>query len=542
MNKSTYHIALEIDRHVSQGSMSVRRGESGRELVLALLSGGKPYDPGEGAYAVLAAKKPDGTTLFNGCLLKNGRIHYVLTPQTTSAPGRAECEARIYDATGELIVSPKFALVIYETAIEDEEVSSSSEATALTALVSEAQRALEDIDAAGITACEVTVDANSGAPSASAELKDDARGKILALTFSGLKGERGVDGVNGTNGVDGAPGEKGDKGDRGEAGAAFTYADFTPEQLAALKGEKGDPGKDGAPGAKGDKGDKGERGEKGEKGDTGDTGAAFTVRGFYQSAEALSAAVTAPSVGDAYGVGESAPYDIYIYDTATAAWINNGPLQGAKGDTGAAFTYADFTPEQLAGLKGDKGDPGKDGAKGDKGDKGDTGAAFTYEDFTPEQLAALKGEKGDPGQNGTNGVDGAKGDKGDKGETGAKGDKGDTGAAFTYADFTPEQLAALKGDKGDTGERGEKGDKGDTGAVGATGAQGAKGDKGEKGDTFTFDDLTQAQIAALKGAKGDTGEAGHTPVRGTDYWTAEDQTAIVNAVLDALPSGDEVSY
>lgn len=33
-------------------------------------------------------------------------------------------------------------------------------------------------------------------------------------------------------------------------------------------------------------------------------------------------------------------------------------------------------------------------AKGGKGDKGD---AFTYDDFTPEQLAALKGEKGEPG-------------------------------------------------------------------------------------------------------------------------------------------------
>ena len=31
-----------------------------------------------------------------------------------------------------------------------------------------------------------------------------------------------------------------------------------------------------------------------------------------------------------------------------------------------------------------------------------TGAAFTYDDFTEEQLAALKGPKGDPGQNGTN--------------------------------------------------------------------------------------------------------------------------------------------
>lgn len=55
----------------------------------------------------------------------------------------------------------------------------------------------------------------------------------------------------------------------------------------------------------------------------------------------------------------------------------------------------------------------------------------------------------------------------------AKGDKGD---AFTYEDFTPEQLAALKGEKGD------KGDKGDQGDQGVQGIQGEKGDKGDKGD------------------------------------------------------------
>lgn len=50
---------------------------------------------------------------------------------------------------------------------------------------------------------------------------------------------------------------------------------------------------------------------------------------------------------------------------------------------------------------------------GEKGDKGDKGDAFTYNDFTDEQLKALKGEKGDP---------------------------------FTYNDFAPEQLEALKSD------------------------------------------------------------------------------------------------
>lgn len=46
------------------------------------------------------------------------------------------------------------------------------------------------------------------------------------------------------------------------------------------------------------------------------------------------------------------------------------------------------------GDKGDKGDTGPQGPQGIQGEKGDKGDAFTYEDFTPEQLAALKGESG----------------------------------------------------------------------------------------------------------------------------------------------------
>lgn len=55
-------------------------------------------------------------------------------------------------------------------------------------------------------------------------------------------------------------------------------------------------------------------------------------------------------------------------------------------------------------------------------------------------------------------------------------------------------------------------------------------------------------VAELKGAKGDKGDpgtpgtAGHTPVKGTDYWTAADKQEIVNNVLAALPDGTEVAY
>lgn len=42
--------------------------------------------------------------------------------------------------------------------------------------------------------------------------------------------------------------------------------------------------------------------------------------------------------------------------------------------------------------------------------------------------------------------------------------------------------------------------------------------------------------------KGPAGAPGKTPVKGTDYFTEADKTEIVNAVLAALPDGDEVAY
>lgn len=63
---------------------------------------------------------------------------------------------------------------------------------------------------------------------------------------------------------------------------------------------------------------------------------------------------------------------------------------------------------------------------------------------------------------------GSKGSDGARGATGAKGDKGDKGDSFKYSDFTPDQLAALKGPKGDRGPVGETGPQGNSGIADAS--------------------------------------------------------------------------
>lgn len=59
---------------------------------------------------------------------------------------------------------------------------------------------------------------------------------------------------------------------------------------------------------------------------TGDPGRNFTILGTYATLDALEAAVTDPDVGDAYGVGSSESYDVYVYDGVSEDWVNYGSV------------------------------------------------------------------------------------------------------------------------------------------------------------------------------------------------------------------------
>jgi len=111
----------------------------------------------------------------------------------------------------------------------------------------------------------------------------------------------------------------------------------------------------------------------------GRDGKSFEIKGYYASTAALEEGVPKPAPGDAYCVGSAAPYDVYIYDGVSGEWINNGTIQGAKGDTGAAGTT--FTPHldgngNLSWTNdGGLDNPETQNIRGAKGDKGETGAA-----------------------------------------------------------------------------------------------------------------------------------------------------------------------
>ena len=239
--------------------------------------------------------------------------------------------------------------------------------------------------------------------------------------------------VKGDTGETGAKGDKGDKGDAGEKGSKGD------------KGETGNTGEKGEQGPKGDTGDTGATGDTGPTGPTGDTGATgagVTIKGSYNSYEELINEHPIGSEGDSYLVNGS----LYVWNGT--AWENVG------------------------NIKGEKGDKGETGQQGDKGDTGDTGSSgfspIVNVDHSTGQIV-ITTEDGSA----TISFDELKGDTGPQG---VKGDTGNTGDAFTFDDFTPEQLASLKGATGNTGATGSKGDKGDKGDTGA------KGDTGQGSD------------------------------------------------------------
>jgi hypothetical protein len=64
------------------------------------------------------------------------------------------------------------------------------------------------------------------------------------------------------------------------------------------------------------------------RGEQGETGRGLTILGKYGSLDDLRASVKDAQPGDAYAVGEKAPYTIYIWDDVSGDFTNHGDLRG----------------------------------------------------------------------------------------------------------------------------------------------------------------------------------------------------------------------
>lgn len=117
------------------------------------------------------------------------------------------------------------------------------------------------------------------------------------------------------------------------------------------------------------------------------------------------------------------------------------------------------------------------------------------------------------------------------------------------------------GPAGPDGERGERGERGETGPAGKDGKTPVKGvdywtaeDKSEiifestkpsvikNGNWFIYDTTTKDYIDTNVSATGPAGADGKTPIRGEDYWTSEDKNEIITELLTHFIDAENKSY
>ena len=77
---------------------------------------------------------------------------------------------------------------------------------------------------------------------------------------------------------------------------------------------------------------------RGLQGVQGEQGRGFTILGYYDTLAILQSSVLAPNGGDAYGVGTTPPYEIYIWDAVNGQWKPNGKLSGPNEVTSSTAT------------------------------------------------------------------------------------------------------------------------------------------------------------------------------------------------------------
>ena len=136
MNSSNYRFSLDIQLYQSQVSLPILLNDTARTLYISLTDGGVPYAIADGCRAVFVAKKPNGGSLTNDCIIENESIiKYEFTAHTADVSGKHDCEIRLYGLDGRLITSPRFVMVVDGRVAYDDEVISQSESTTIDGII-----------------------------------------------------------------------------------------------------------------------------------------------------------------------------------------------------------------------------------------------------------------------------------------------------------------------------------------------------------------------------------------------------------------------
>ena len=433
-----HYLSLDMLKNGSQGFIRVKKGESGaRQLIIRLYTGSTPYLPDAGSSVTFRAATPDGNKVFNATIISDNLVTVELTTQLVAALGPVRCELSIYGANNAVLYSPQFDIVVEDNLYDDGAIESTNEYTELTQTLASIRASQAEIDAitqqmgswetaeAGRATAEIAraeaeeARATAETARASAEsarvmaetertaaedirveaeenrISDEdgrAANEALRIANETTRNNNETSRISAENGrVTAESGRVSAETARAEAeeSRANLYAEWNGLTVEAQDGDAADAELNDVSGHKNIL-------------FTLPRGKGFTVLGQFMTLEALQSAVTTPKGGDAYGVGSTAPYDIYIWDKVENKWKNHGKLQGPQGNSGAAAGFG--TPAASAS----KLAAGAQATVAVTASGPDTAKVFTFEFGIPQGergergLQGLQGEKGDTGPAGPN--------------------------------------------------------------------------------------------------------------------------------------------
>jgi hypothetical protein len=178
-----------------QGQVNVKKADTdSRKVCIYLSYAAKPFDLNDVVSAVLRAEKPDGKVMFNSCTVCEDRLEYIITTQTIAATGTVTCEITLTSNSGQILVTPRFEIIVADVIYSDSEIESTNEYTALEKAIKKAS-ALKD----GTTFTPSVSD--EGVLSWS---NSDGKDNPAAVNIKGPKGDPGAKGDKGKPGKDGA--------------------------------------------------------------------------------------------------------------------------------------------------------------------------------------------------------------------------------------------------------------------------------------------------------------------------------------------------
>lgn len=130
MNYSNYSFTLDVQSNISQVSLPVRLGDTGRKLLIGLTDGSKPYPISEGCTAKFFYKKT--TPNLQGeyeshsydCIIEDNlsTIRFDLVSAVTNLPGIVDCEIRLYGVNGKQVTSPRFIMIVDERVVYNDDI------------------------------------------------------------------------------------------------------------------------------------------------------------------------------------------------------------------------------------------------------------------------------------------------------------------------------------------------------------------------------------------------------------------------------------